>query len=202
MTLIALVSCKKDKNEEEEEEDNNEPTSAFFFQATIDGTVITFEDGVNGYGNGANDASGGSLGGDYQVVQNSITMVPLSSKAYGMFGLMKTFDTSNTWEEPSGTEVEAMFSVKSYTYGVRDDMATPVNGAVVEYLDASGTLWSSDRGSAGQSGSTFEITEHTANSDGYSHKISKAKFSCTLYDDNGNTLSLTNGVSKGRTVLY
>jgi len=71
-----------------------------------------------------------------------------------------------------------------------------VNGASIDYIDANGKGWGTEWGS--QTGSTFNITELVANTDGTSGKIFKATFGCKLYDENGNSITLTNGVVRGK----
>jgi len=75
-------------------------------------------------------------------------------------------------------------------------------GAKIFYYDNNSVEWSTDLGSANQTGSTFNITEHIANTDGYSQHISKATFNCKLYNSTGASMTLTNGLCRGRTVYY
>ena len=81
-------------------------------------------------------------------------------------------------------------TARSYSYSVG-----PVAGVAVTFTDASGTIWRSDKGTANQSGSSFSISEATpgTNLSGDEQIVFKANFSCKLYDDNGNSVQLSNG---------
>ena len=81
-------------------------------------------------------------------------------------------------------------TASSYSFSVG-----PVAGVAVTFIDVSGTIWRSDKGSANQSGSSFIISEATpgTNLSGDEQIVFKANFSCKLYDDNGNSVQLSNG---------
>lgn len=201
------AGCKKKESESPStpQNNNNPPgiTADFYFQATINGTVVTLQNGVGGYGNGASQG-GGSVPSGYMEVQGGILQAPGTSPVMGGFYIMKTFPGSSGSNPPTGPEIESMFSVKGYPYG-KESFSTGsngVDGAKIFYIDANGVQWSSDQGSGNQSGSSFSITEHIANNDGYSYRISKAAFTCTLYNTSGGSMTLTNGICRSRTVQY
>jgi len=172
-------------------------TSTYYFQAKIDGSWVTYQDGVGGFTSGT---AGGNYGSTVNQEEQSALMVTYPTYSGAYFFILKTFPGT-----ASAADYESMFSVRSYSYGINAD--TPgypsgVDGAGIGFIDASGVEWRTDLGTHDQTGSTFSITEHIANTDGYSHRISKATFSCKLYDGNGNVKTLTNGIFRGRSVLY
>lgn len=199
IATVVVPSCKKKNNDPAPNptpQTNGGPaiTSSFYFQAKIDGNWITLQDGVNGF-------ASGTMGGNYGTSVNQEEQAALITN-YGLgqfacFFILKTFPGTVT-----GADYESMFSVNSYNYGINKDLPNGIDGAGIAYTDASGIDWRSDYGTANQTGSTFNIVEHIVNTDGYSHKISKATFSCKLYDGNGNSKTVTNGVLRGRSIIY
>ena len=201
ISVIGISSCKKKDNTPATTTNTTTlppVTSNFYFQAVINGTAISYQDGVAGYADGGGD-EGGSEPSGWQEAQNSELTVPLATKNTAGFYIMKAFTY-----QPTNTQIDSMFIVKSYSYG-KESMSTSTDGtdgAKVYYIDANGVEWTTDLGSANQTGSTFNITENVVNTDGYSHHISKATFSCKLYNASGGTMTLTNGICKARTAYY
>jgi hypothetical protein len=69
-----------------------------------------------------------------------------------------------------------------------------INGIVIEHKDDSGVMWASDKGSANQTGSVFTIvSSKQVFSFGDQQMKIYATFNCKVYDDNGNSKTLTNG---------
>ena len=85
-----------------------------------------------------------------------------------------------------------------YPYGVSrlDSGKATTNGAVVAYYDENGIYWQTETGP--QTGSTFKVTELVSNEVGTSLKIFTAKFNCTLYNENGQSMKIQNGVIRGK----
>lgn len=93
---------------------------------------------------------------------------------------------------PSKSEFLALFSTGSKNYS--QDLSNGVEVYIVE----NNVVWSSANGSGNQSGSKFNITSATEGSVlGNDNVEIEATFSCTLYDDSGNSKVLTNGTFKG-----
>ena len=203
---LLFTSCKK--------EDDTSPTTStsstttttassdYFFSATIAGNVVQFLDLQNGYGCGAGQDGAGGTG--YEVFNSTILQEPFSTKNMAGCGITKIFIGTASYEI---TELEYanIVSVKSYSYGIREDLgntdSSATDGAVVFYVDNNEVYWATDLGSGNQSGSTFSITEHKVNNDGYSTNITRYAFSCTLYNESGESQTLTNGEVHGRSVL-
>ncbi len=202
LLAAGLTSCKKSTPTPVPTANTNNPvvvpTSNLYFEATINGTAVSFQDGVSMYGAGGGDESGTEPAG-WQEVQNCLVMKALTTTNFGGFYIMKTFAN-----QPAPAEIDSMFSVKVYPYG-KQSSSTSVNGidgARVYYVDNSGVEWATDFGSGIQTGSAFSITENIANTNTYSRRISKAVFNCKLYNAAGQSMTLTNGICRLRTVYY
>ncbi len=83
--------------------------------------------------------------------------------------------------------------VSKGTYNYSKDL---LNGVEITWYDNDRKEWSTSKGTGVQTGSSFEITDVTNSSyeDGYKVRI---LFTCTLYDGNGNSKKVTNGVYVG-----
>ena len=90
-----------------------------------------------------------------------------------------------------------MFKVGTYVYA---NPNAGIDGIGVYYIDAGGMYWTSYLDSNIVQGGKFEILTHTASTEDFSKYVSTAKFSCTLFDPLGNTIQLTNGEIKSRSV--
>ena len=203
LSLVVLFSACKDKEDPAPATTNNPGsgggtviTSSLYFQATIDGQEVIFQNGINGYASAAG-SSGESVTSGYGEGQSMSLLKPFATKNIAGVVIIKKFT-----DMPSlCSEIEGMFSIGAYPYGKHSgDVNDAVEGAVVYYIDGSGKAWSSDNGAGTQTGSTFQITEHVSNSDGFSQRITKATFSCKLYDEEGNVKTLTNGSIRSRSV--
>jgi hypothetical protein len=112
---------------------------------------------------------------------------------------------------PSDAQFLSFFGIGSHTYSLEGYGEDNINGIVIMWEDADGKLWSTNKPTYNslvvpdQSNSTFEITDRKevpyseiAFSD-LCMKI-RAVFSCTLYDEQGNSKKLENGVYVGYVV--
>ncbi len=197
--VLTISSCKKDEDDSSDDTSGtNTPVAAtFYFRATIDGIDINFEEGVADYASGVM-SSGSTITGGYQEVQFGFLSPFMFDNNAGGFGIAKSFAKDNLTID----DIKSMFNVQSYPYGNSGD--NKKDGAIIYYVDDDEVFWQSDFGTADQSGSHFEITEHIddPNSMGVSLKITTAKFNCTLYNySTGETKTLTNGVCRSRTVF-
>lgn len=194
--LLTISSCKKDEDESIKD-DTTTFEAEFYFRATIDGVDINFEEGVGDYGSGVM-SSGSSITGGLQEIQFGFLSSFMADNNSAGFGIAKSFPKDFLTID----DIKSMFSVKSYPYGDSGDNAK--DGAIIYYVDDDEEYWQSDFGTADQTGSNFEITEHIDDpaSMGISLKITTAKFNCTLYNySTGETKTLTNGVCRSRTVF-
>ncbi len=194
LILMGLLSCKK-----------NTPTPApvvtpapvtipqpnFYFKATIDGQPVDLNDLDIAYGSGAGQSKTSSDQHEQSMVVNN----NLSSYPSGGALIVKTFSAS----VEKCSQVESMFSTQKYPAA---NLFTGIDGASIYYIDEAGKYWSSSADSnSTQPNWKFEITSHTLlSNDSFAKYLTEASFECTLYDANGNTKSLTNGLLKSRSV--
>lgn len=193
-----MFSCSKDKDDTEPAPvvpvvpvvptggGGTTPTSSYYFRINLDGTEILFQSGINNYASAAGE-SGGTGSSLYREEQSSQLQQVFSGTNIGGYTIVKMLPTQPTLCSDLGT----VFNLGTQSYG---STINEVNGVVVFYVDGSGVYWASDFGTAIQTGSNFNITELINNSGIESEKISKATFNCTLYDGNGNSKVVTNGL--------
>lgn len=192
LAILLFAGCKKD----EPKKVNPGPKSAFYFSAKIDGKDVLLQDGVDGFGSGAGAGSSSGGANGYVTEQSGVITNMSLSKQSGIMIYKKL-----PQEPTQCSEIENIFypGVYAYSLPVSGQPDAYTDGAVIMHVDDNGVFWSSQEGTD-QTGSTFQIVEHIANLDGWSKRISKATFSCKLYDGNGNMKVLTNGEFRGRTV--
>lgn len=169
-------------------------TLPFKWSADIGGTSVTLEDGVNGIGSGT-QSDGHSDGFGWQELQGAVC-ADSNYDVYAWVALVKFFSQD---VRPTADDYYDMWQTGNYAYGKLDaqNNGITVDGAHVEYRDANGTLWRSDFGTGDQTGSTFDVTHIEDHSTFVSQKIAVVHFSCTMYDQNGNSVPLTNGIARG-----
>lgn len=169
-------------------------TSKYYFTAKINGTQVTYEDGKSLYASGIGENISNNNCSEYATMMN---VMSIKSRIHvGIFTTQFDKDSPNTSRL-------AMYKLGTYKYGITEsatDGLTETDGAYVQYYDENGVRWATDLGTGVQTASKFEITEHIANTDGYSQKISTITFTCTLYNASGQSMTLTDGKYRGRTV--
>jgi|TARA_B110000879_G_scaffold44746_1_gene63224 hypothetical protein len=189
--LLSLYSCKKKSTPAPvfTPAPVAAPTPNFYFTGTIDGESVDINDLSLTAGSGAGQSA--SASGQHE--QSMVLSNPLAgAEQAGVFNV-KTFPGSVTL----CSEVESMFKVGTYVYA---NPNAGIDGIGVYYIDAGGMYWTSYLDSNIVQGGKFEILTHTASTDDFSKYVSTAKFSCTLFDPLGNTMQLTNGEIKSRSV--
>lgn len=175
--------------------DNQPPQSKFpyYFIATINGVPVRYEaDDFNSvYGCGTSQPES-TTDPDYDIYEGTVIANPNDfTRNLIRVHILKHFD-----HDPSSAERAAMIKIGSYPYGFSDVGSATVNGASIDYIDASGDDW--DTQSGPQSGSTFSITDLKENNDGTSGKIFTATFSCKLYDGLGNSKQVQDATIRGK----
>jgi hypothetical protein len=183
--------CSKD----DDDNNNSNPTTPGVtinseYQATflVDGVAVSV---VNGVGGVQSLTSNHTLSATF----------PDSSESTMGFGLYKDVggNTQSLFDIDKGTykfigwdstAFTTFFAKQSWPYS-----PNAANGVAIAYFDANGTKWSTDFGTANQTGSTFVI-EDTKLQDffGFKYMKVKASFSCKVYDGNGASKVITNGV--------
>ena len=84
-------------------------------------------------------------------------------------------------ELPTTEQFDSLFHVGTYDYTLEGDM-----GTLIEYTSPDNEVWSTDRGTGNQAGSSFELLEKVSETlpTGYTI-IARVKYNCTLYNDAG-----------------
>jgi hypothetical protein len=150
-----------------------------------DGGTIISACGLSGSGSGSN-----SYNSDIVNHNNTISY----------FSIKKgTLNYSTSATHPSDSVFKAFFSIAtSIPYSVN-----AANGVEISIYD-NGIYWTTSLGTADQTGSTFNI-EQTKNGTDFSGAlviVMKATYSCKVYDGNGNSKTITNGVFVGYFANY
>ena len=140
------------------------------------GTTIYGGSGTSGGGSGATVYSSDIDDG------NSVTYININKGTL-------TYTTSI----PTDNQFKAFYPISSIPYSVN-----AVNGVEVSIF-IGGTEWSTSKGTANQTGSTFNIVQTVDNPDlsGTFYLKVKATFSCKVYDGAGNSKTITNGLYIG-----
>jgi len=198
VAVLASISCKKDNptpgssntNNNNNNNNNNTVTvnSTPQFTGTIGGTAYSYVTGTV-YSGGTSSSK--SLGGNpntatYQTYMNN------TSSGQPFLGITKGTLTLTQGNFADTASLDAFFAPGTYSYSAS-------NGIVIQWLDASGNVYSTAQGSGVQTGSVFKITAKRAQGLVYGtyQVATMATFNCTLYSISGTAVVLTNGVYVG-----
>ena len=178
MALLSVIffSCSKSKN--------SGSTGTYYFKANIGGKAYN----VSATSNGTIEAGSGVNGTDDVSIFATIDNNADGSEFAITKGLMPNFLAA------SQSDMKNFFNPGTYSYSPGAQ-----NGIDISWFDANGVAWSTSFGSAGQTGSNFKILSVADDPDAlgkYYVKV-KSQFNCTLYDGNGNSLTVTGGEMVG-----
>lgn len=200
MAVISISSCKKD--------DPNDPTPdvPFHIQFEVNGSNVRYENGVEGYGGGPGKKLEWTTNPDstcctWAASEFTLFSKPTSDPDYLnnsiIIEIVEFFIDS-----PSFNDRFNVWSIGQKEYGMwsDDSISGSTAGAVFTYTDDTGKVWSSGLLYGSQDSSTFEITAHKAVADELYNAISQGTFNCKFHDGSGNTLTITNGEFKARTI--
>jgi hypothetical protein len=193
MFFAILVSCEDDLPTVEVPPDPPQITvdSAWQFSVKIDGTIFTARDSTNDY-IGSYSTSG------------LIAAFPDTSALIYESGLSDSLITNSLFISkgtlrfasgmiPVDSIFEPFFAPASYQYSPNS-----ADGIVIEWYDSNGELWSTEIGTANQSGSSFVIVANlSSHVNGYLDVKLKATFNCKLYNASGQSKTLTEGLYVG-----
>jgi len=190
--LLATVGCKKkDSNPKTPTPTPNVPTPV---------VIDINHDAVAQYsveGAGFSYPSNGIEGGMTSSASLASSMTGTSYASYGSFfsddaatyfGVEKGTIYTPGIGRPSEEAFRAFFAVGNVNYSPNN-----LDGIMIEHRAADGTMWTTDKGTADQTGSLFKIEAVKETNDSYQNIKVYATFNCKLYDDNGNSKTLTNG---------
>jgi hypothetical protein len=182
---LVFVGCKKEDDQTANCCSGSGAAPDLYYEIEIDGVPILFEAGENYFESIAVADCCTNAGQELQI---SILQSILDSTInQGGYKILKNFTNAPS----SCADLGTMFSLGTQSFGNSNSGA---DGIVVYYIDFNGTYWASDLGVAIQSNSSVEISELINNNSSGSEKITTLTVNCTLYDDSGNSLDLTNGI--------
>ncbi|HET6226922.1 MAG TPA: hypothetical protein VFF27_11625 [Bacteroidia bacterium] len=191
---MSTSSCKKkvDEQPNSPESDSVITPYSFYFQGIFDGQPISYQVGVDTYeyGFGHSNTSHTPLN---PIITETASIYSWSRIPAAGIGIRKKFKIA-----PTPAQRDSMFLVQSYPYYNTPDST---EGAVVFIQDSRGVEWSTDLGSGDQTGSTFQIVEQIKDIVPQTRAITKAVFSCKLYDGKGHSKMLMSGSFRGRCIF-
>lgn len=217
VTLIIglLISACKKETETGDVEDpgttttvirSNNIDSNFYFKGTIDGTEVKiYPDTIYTMTIG-DSSSKKTLSGYYEyspfsiVIKKTAFANPTPANLANSGGAAFILDTTASLNSAGYRNI---IQVKSYSYGrLSKGTVKGASGAYIMYHDANGIAWTSDKGTADQTGSTFIVTSYADNATKAPFKKVKASFSCKLYDGLGNSKTITNGSFSAQIITF
>ena len=194
--ILTSLSCSSDDNGDSGGENN--PTADYYYKATIDGRdeLIQIDDRLTQMGGTNSESGAGVCRKSYSAFIGDFftDFKPILSITFNrMFEANKDCLQARSEEESA---FGGLFQSGAYEYLV-DGMDNPRH-IQIEYEDTSGEIWRSDLGT--QIGtSNFEIVSSEVvdvsnifPSTLIAVKV-KGRLSCRLYDDQNQTIDLTNG---------
>jgi hypothetical protein len=176
----------------------------FFIEFDADDSSIKYEDGVDNYGNGP----GINSYPDYAArlhsqlttyIRNALR--PLAENDILTIQMVEFLQDSSDFSYSTSFQ---MFEVGSYSYGSwkQDSTHLGIDGAVIQYTDAEGRIWSSDKLYGEQkSWASFELSSDKAVEETLFGGKTKGTFNCLVFDGSGGSLELRNGTFHARTIF-
>ena len=192
--LCLIFACQKDNDDDTISVPS---TGRLFISCVLDSTKnIQYEHGTANYRN----EGGLEKDGDW-AIQESVFSYYKNKLKLGI-SVTKMLDPTDT-----NTQYVDFFSIGEKTLALPAPEDEYTEGLRVFYFDEEGVEWSTDKGNAIQDSSLVEITTHfDYNEDqvllGAENYITTATIKCVLYNGEGDSLKLTNGLFKGVTTVF
>lgn len=165
----------------------------FYFQAELDGEKITLKDNRQGYTAGVGQSASFAPGNvATRQESNMLTLLNEDAKPVVFWSLGAHF----TKDELTYEEILELYMPGDYSYydGLGELQETT---AALVWHDANGTEWTTYYGSGDQSGSSFRVVETEDSEDDAYLGMAQIEFTCTLYDQEGNSMSIADGKARG-----
>ena len=195
---FVFQSCK-------DKPDPNEIRSDFYFQATIDGEIRTYQFDIDDYINIIGDWGGGNVAGNTRqyipftcIASEDALSSPSGLSNSGAIGIIITNNDSVSNQQVEGLVPDGSIGIGTRSYDSNDE---PTAGGFISWIDGTGREWTTN---GTQNNASFTITEYADLDDpvNFSHKVIAAEFSCTLYNGLGGSISLTEGKARGKLIIY
>ena len=176
LCISAFISCKK-KVDPVPVPSPNTITATYYIQATIAGTVKTFQRNVNGYLDGAGGSGTAGSNGSNQY-SSSFAKYSLVNGVLAAANDNITISLNLPVSTPIQSDYDNFFVTGSKTYVATSDN---LNGVFFDWMDENGLMWSTTGGI--QTASVFTITgKGTDVVNSTSINWISATFNCTLYN--------------------
>lgn len=200
LVLVIMAGCKKEDDATTPGANGVGASSSYSLSLELDGIPVMKTTATDIFVPGAmgNSNMGLTVCTSYQ---ESIVSDSVDVNDRWKVGLIKTFYGLGSL--PSVDSVNTMVALAARSYGAflwnqSTLVYEVVDGVRVEWTDPLGTKWSTDRGTADQTGSNFSINENMSTGDPVGPRFTfKVIFNCRLYDDAGNSKLVTNGALHG-----
>lgn len=208
-TALTMSACSDNSPTDNDDDGQGTPiTAQYYIQATMNGKTVTYQTSAlsNGQIGQAMNGSTTSDGPKVSVIQEYA--FNKATYANGDFvvdtladcpriTLIKNFD-----DTPYDEELDELIS-PTMQFG---NERTRTDGVQIAWTDGNGKRWCSSWGSGDQAGSSFTVTEHTKIEYQIGQPLggrynSKGTFNCTLYDAQGNSMTVKNGKFSLQTVF-
>jgi hypothetical protein len=204
LTLALLAAFSFSSCDKEEEEPISEGVDErYAIEAELDGKALVLREGKDGYYNfgntGKTSGTGFCLEGATLVIGKYYDLSKGNTKLKDSFHV--TIQRHARACSADYSYVEGLYRVGEYPYA-KDAKSRDATGVVILYTDADGVDWATNKGSQDQSGSRFKLTAHQPIKSKIYKNETDAVFNCTLYNDAGDAMVLTNGRIKARSVPY
>ncbi|RKD92801.1 fibrobacter succinogenes major paralogous domain-containing protein [Mangrovibacterium diazotrophicum] len=185
--LLLCFACSKD---DQEFESIYDVSSNYYFAANMDGVPLIIQADNTNYYNYSAEEGEESLFGYVAGSESYFVGSEEDAEQVSIF-FLKTFENEPT----DCAELSTILNVGSNNYaGVTSfENLTVSDGVAINYVDANGVLWSTGTLDGDFSDGEFKITEITKYKDDPTTCVVKARFSCTLYNEYGTSVKLTNG---------
>lgn len=166
----------------------------FYTSAIINGTKVELIENENGYVNGSGKG-GAFIPAFAKYFERQATTYAKNGENKFTIYFMKL--TANN--PPSQEDIKAIFYEGNYPFG-NSQQGYIKEGVEIRYVDDKGVQWTS---LGEQPNSYFEVTAHSKNeNDSFTPYVTSGKFSCKLYNAQGESIDVTDATFKGRTVVY
>lgn len=201
---LLLSSCKKDEQtngsstSDNNDEDNNSQEvvdyTNYYFSAKIDNEFVSFSD-EEGYFPMAGYSS--STQGETVEEEQFTTLTKFNNTKGSVKVIFIGIHDYYTVTCKSAYEQTLALGDREYgTFYQEDFNEERTKGVAIQYVDSEGTLWNTQMGSGDQSNSSFKLISVSERPEdrttGY-YKMFTAEFSCTLYNEKGDSIELKNG---------
>ncbi|NEM97002.1 hypothetical protein [Pontibacter burrus] len=193
-SMFAFSSC-----DSEDDVDLVLTDGRLYFEAEMNGKMLLLPEGKDGYVSKAFVQTEATTAGCAEIQQ-----VQLARNNEVRKSIQIAFIEQRTSCKTNCDKSKAMLHTGNYSFGRLKTYAdVPMaDGVVIRYTDIDGKVWSTDYGTADQNNSSFMVTDVNVNTaDKKSLMLVTAEFNCTLYDEAGSQIQITNGKVVSRSIV-